>query len=83
MLVVGFLYVLRVYLTDCSMCVIVDGWCNPAIYVVSGVPQGSILGVLVIIVLYTRDLFDLVENELVSHTDDSTLPAFVNSFQNS
>ena len=47
----------------------VDGVCSSSIDVVSGVPQGSVLGPL----LYIADLSRLIQNELVGYADDSTL----------
>ena len=44
--------------------------------VVSGVPQGSILGPLLLI-LYTSELFSILENNLIGYVDDSTLIAVV------
>ena len=44
--------------------------------VVSGVPQGSVLGPI-LFVIYTADLFDVVENKLINYADDSTLFATV------
>ena len=40
--------------------------------IISGVPQGSVLGPLLFI-LYTSEIFELVENKLFSYTDDSTV----------
>ena len=47
--------------------------CTP---IVSGEPQGSVLGPLLFI-LYTSEMFELVENRLYSYDDDSTLEAVV------
>ena len=46
--------------------------------VVSGVPQGSLLG-LQLFFLYTAELFSIVENKLYGYADDSTLVAVVPS----
>ena len=35
----------------------------------SGVPKGSVLGPII----YTANLFDVVQNKLVNYTNDSTL----------
>ena len=44
--------------------------------IVSGVPQGSVLGPLLFI-LNTSEMFELVENRQYAYTDDSTLLAVV------
>ena len=50
----------------------VDGVFSSSIDVVSGVPQGSVLGPLLFL-LYIADLPRLLQNELVGYADDSTL----------
>ena len=50
----------------------VDGVCSSSIDVVSGVPQGSVLDLLLFL-LYIADLPGLLQNELVGYADDSTL----------
>ena len=45
---------------------------------VSGVPQGSVLGPLLFL-LYTAELFSVVESNLYGYADDSTLVAVVPS----
>ena len=42
----------------------------------SGVPQGSVLGPLFFL-LYTSELFSILENKLVGYADDSTFIAIV------
>ena len=42
--------------------------------VVSGVPQGSVFGLLLFL-LYTSELFSILENTLNGYDDDSTLIA--------
>ena len=56
----------------------VDGCCSKLVNVVSGVPQGSVLGPQLFL-LYTTELFSIVENNLYGYTDDSTLVAVVPS----
>ena len=56
--------------------VVVDGATGEWVLIVSGMPQGSVLGPLLFI-LYTSDMFELVENRLYSYADDSTLLAVV------
>ena len=43
---------------------------------VSGVLQGSVLGPFLFL-LYTSELFSILENKLIGHADDSTLMAVV------
>ena len=56
--------------------VVVDGATSEWIILVSGVPQGSVLGPLLFIP-YTSEMFELVENRLHACSDDSTLLAVV------
>ena len=44
--------------------------------VVSGMPQGSVLGPQLFL-LYTAELFSIAENKLYGYADDSTLVAVV------
>ena len=66
------LSVLTQFLSDRSQHVMVDGCRSKLVNVVSGVPQGSVLGQLLYL-LYTSDLFSVLENKLIGYTDDSTL----------
>ena len=54
----------------------VDGCRSKLVNVVSGVPQGSDLGPLLLL-LYMPELFSILENKLISYADDSTLLAVV------
>ena len=54
----------------------VDGSSSKSVNVVSGVPQGSVLGPLLFL-LYTLELFSILENKLIGYADDSTLIAVV------
>ena len=72
------LSILAQFLSDRSRHVLVDGCMSKLVNVVSGVPQGSILGPLLFL-LYTSDLFSILENKLIGNADDSTLIAVVPS----
>ena len=50
----------------------VDGCQGKLVNVVSGVPQGSVLGLLLFL-LCTSELFSILKNKLISYSDDSTL----------
>ena len=54
----------------------VDGATSEWILIISGMPQGSVLGPLLFI-LYISEMFELVENRLYAYADDSILPAVV------
>ena len=56
----------------------VDGYRSKLVNVVSRVPQGCVLGPLLFL-LYTSELFFILENKLIGHADDSTLMAVVSS----
>ena len=54
----------------------VDGCRSKLVNVASGVPQRSVLGPLLFL-LYTSELFSVLENRLIGYADDSTLIAVV------
>ena len=66
------LSILTQFLSDRSQHVMVDGCRSKLVNVVSRVPQGSVLGPLLFL-LYTSELFSVLENKLISYADDSTL----------
>ena len=68
--------VLTQFLSNRSQNVMVNGCHFKLINVVSGVPQGSVLG-LQLFLLYPAELFSIVENKLYGYADDSTLVAVV------
>ena len=70
------LSICREFLTDHRQRVVVDGASCEWILIVSGMPQGSVLGPILFI-LYTSEMFDLVENRFLAYADDSTLLSFV------
>ena len=66
--------VLIEFLSERKQCVAVDGKFSNTERVLSGVPQGSVLGLLLFI-LFTADLGDNLENKINSYADDSNLIA--------
>ena len=56
----------------------VDGCWSKLVNVVSGVPQGRVLGMLLFL-LNISELFSILENKLICYADDSTLMAVVPS----
>ena len=68
------LSILTQFLSHRSQQVMVDGCRSKLVNVVSGVPQGSVLGLLLFL-LYTSELFYILENKLIGYADDSTLMA--------
>ena len=72
------LFVLMQFLSNRSQFVLVDGCRSKLVNVVSGVLQGSVLGPLLFL-LYTSELFSILENKLIGYADDSTLMAVVPS----
>ena len=69
-------WVLAQFLSDRSQHVMVDGIRSKLVNVVSGMPQGSVFGPLLFL-LYTSELFSVLENMLIGYADDSTLIAVV------
>ena len=72
------LSVLTQFLSNRSQYVLVDGCHSKLVDVVTGVPQGSVLGPLLCL-LYTSELFSILENRLIGYVDDSSLVAVVPS----
>ena len=70
--------ILTQFLSNQPQHVLVDGCRSKLVNVVSGVPQGSVLGTLLFL-LNTSELFFILENELIGYADDSTLIAGVPS----
>ena len=64
------LSILTQFLSNQSQQVMVDGCQSKLINVVSGMPQGSVLGPLLFL-LYTSELFSILENKLIGYADDS------------
>ena len=62
------------FLLNRSHHVMVDGCRSKLVDVISGVPQGSVLGPLLFL-LYTSEIFSILENKLIGYADDSTLMA--------
>ena len=72
------LSILTQLLSNRSHHVMVYGCRSKLVNVVSGVPQGSVFGLLLFL-LYTSELFSILENKLIGYADDSTLMAVVPS----
>ena len=72
------LNILTEFLTRRTQRVVVDGQLSDIRYVVSGVPQGSVLGPLLFII-YTSDMWLDLENKLIAYADDATLVASIPS----
>ena len=72
------LSILAQFLSNRSQRVMVDGCRSKLVNVVSGVPQGSVLGPLLFLV-YASELFSILENKLIGYADNSTLMAVVPS----
>ena len=70
--------ILTQFLSDRSQHDMVDGYRSKLVNVVSGVLQGSVLGSLLFL-LYTSELFAVLENKLISFADDTTLIGVVHS----
>ena len=68
------LSILTLFLSNRSQQVMVDGCRSKLVNVVSGVPKFSVLGPLLFL-LYTSELFSILENKLIGYVDDSTLMA--------
>ena len=65
-------------LSNRSQHIMMDGCQSKLVNVVSGVPQGGVLGPLLFL-LYTSELFSILENKIIGYADDSTLMAVVPS----
>ena len=64
------------FLSDRRQRVVFDGTASECISIISGVQQGSVLG-LILFIQYTSEMFELFGNSLFAYADDSTLLAVV------
>ena len=73
------LSILTQFLSNRPQQVMEDGCRSKMVNIVSGVPQGSVLGPLLFLLflLYMTELFSILENTLIGYADDSTLMAVV------
>ena len=72
------LSILTQFLSNWSQHVMVDGCRSKLVNVVSIVPQDSVLGPLLFL-LYNSELFPLLENNLISYSDDFNFQSVVPS----
>ena len=70
------LSILTHFLLNRSQHIMADGCPSKLVYVVSGVPQDSVLGPLLFL-RYTSELFYILKNKLIGYADVSTLMAVV------
>ena len=66
------LSILTQFLSNRSQHFMVDGCRSKLVNVASGVPKGNVLGPLLFL-LYTSELFNILENKLMGYADDSPL----------
>ena len=69
---------LQDFLTGRQQRVVVDGVFSESRPILSGVPQGSVLGPLLFLV-YTSDMVVGLENKIVQYADDATLVGVIKS----
>ena len=72
------LSVITQFLSERTQSVVLDGVSSGPVSVISGVPQGSVLGPI-LFSLYTSELFSILDNTLVGYADDSSLLAIIPS----
>ena len=72
------LSILTQFLSNRSQHLLVDSCPSKLVNVLSGEPQGSVLGQSLFL-LYTSELFFVLEHKLIGYADDSTLIAIVPS----
>ena len=73
-----FYFILNEFLSNRKQRVVVDGKFSSMVDVVSGVPQGSVLGP-VLFTLYTSDMWQNLENDLLAYADDTSLYSVIPS----